>query len=66
MNNIAISSESTKFVFIGFDVHKATISACVALAFKKPRSVAVVAVARELTGFLWAALQPTDTIQASC
>ena len=37
-----------------------------ALAFKKPRSVAVVAVARELTGFLWAALQPTDTIQASC
>lgn len=29
-----------------------------ALAFRKPRSVANVAVARELTGFLWAALQP--------
>lgn len=29
-----------------------------ALAHRKPRSVAAVAVARELTGFLWAALQP--------
>ena len=31
-----------------------------ALAFRKPRSVANVAVARELAGFLWAALQPVD------
>lgn len=29
MNNIDISSESTKFVTVGFDVHKNTISACV-------------------------------------
>lgn len=29
-----------------------------ALTHRKPRSVAAVAVARELTGFLWAALQP--------
>ena len=29
-----------------------------ALAFRRPRSVANVAVARELAGFLWAALQP--------
>ena len=28
-----------------------------ALAFRKPRSVAAVAVARELTGFLWEAMQ---------
>ncbi|TDI76400.1 MAG: IS110 family transposase [Bacteroidetes bacterium] len=32
-----------------------------ALAFRKPRSVANVAVARELAGFLWAALQPKHT-----
>ncbi len=32
-----------------------------ALAFRKPRSVANVAVARELAGFLWAALQQNHT-----
>lgn len=32
-----------------------------ALAFRKPRSVANVAVARELAGFLWAALQHTES-----
>ena len=37
-----------------------------ALAFKKPRSVAAVAVARELSGFLWAALQPADTTSITC
>lgn len=37
-----------------------------ALAYKKPRSVAAVAVARELTGFLWAALQPADSIEQAC
>lgn len=36
-----------------------------ALVFKKPRSVAAVAIARELAGFLWAALQPADSIQAA-
>ena len=35
-----------------------------ALAVRKPRSVANVAVARELAGFLWAALQHTESMAA--
>ena len=36
-----------------------------ALAFRKPRSVAAVAIARELTGFLWEAMQTLTTDETS-
>ena len=36
-----------------------------ALAFRKPRSVAAVAVARELVGFLWAAMQDLEEHKAA-